>query len=316
MAEETRTLTLADLLAERGPFPPDRAAVLGLRILDELDTAHRSGVVHRDLRPANVVLEGERVHLTGFADEGVRGTPPFAAPEQARGETATPAGDLWALGATLHAAVEGRPPFAGPMTNAGPLTPVIQALLNNDPARRPTADALRPMLSQASSPPSPQPLPQMPPAPSRRRNPVVLIAVAVATVAVLGAAAVLGYVVFGRDDAYAKNKRDAAAIGGPAGFLLKSDKKVDGDRARRVYSGCQMFCDSSLLAQRVSGVYYVRRWLQTVPQVAAVQAPLLAKDGMSCDILVQTRPGITISNVRVVIARPPARDFTVQFDVG
>ncbi|MEV0666254.1 serine/threonine-protein kinase [Actinomadura luteofluorescens] len=171
--------SLADLLAEHGPLPPERAAALGLEILDALRAAHRVGIVHRDIKPANVLLEGERAVLTDFGIAAVDsdttltrsgallGTPAYMSPEQVRGLPATAESDLWSLGATLHALVEGGPPFPGPSTgavfvaiatqepapapNAGPLAPVLRGLLRKDPAERMTLDQAQAMLAPLAS---------------------------------------------------------------------------------------------------------------------------------------------------------------------
>ncbi|HEU5157041.1 MAG TPA: serine/threonine-protein kinase [Streptosporangiaceae bacterium] len=165
--------SLADVIDSGGPLPPATVARIGLRILDALRAAHAAGIVHRDVKPANVLLEGgspgtERVVLTDFgiaAVEGdaaitqsglILGTPAFMAPEQARGLRATERSDLWSLGATLYAAAEGGPPYRGPSSgavfmalateeprppvHAGPLTPVLRGLLRKDPEHRLSAD--------------------------------------------------------------------------------------------------------------------------------------------------------------------------------
>ncbi len=163
--ELLRYRSLRDIVREEGPLPPARAARLGLGILAALRAAHAVGIVHRDVKPANILLSPEdRAVLTDFgiaratdscstltADHLV-GSPSYIAPERAWGGQAGPAADLWALGAALYAAVEGRPPFERgdalasltaavtdepePATHAGPLWPVISGLLRKAPERR------------------------------------------------------------------------------------------------------------------------------------------------------------------------------------
>jgi hypothetical protein len=171
--------SLAQVLAEDGPLSPARAAALGMTVLEALGSAHAAGVVHRDVKPGNILVTPEgRAVLTDFGiatlhgdprltQAGmVMGTPGFCAPERIRGEPASPASDLWSLGATLYAAVEGRGPFEGqgsamavlasivhgdppPATRAGPLEPVILALMRRDPAARPDAAGARRLLTAA-----------------------------------------------------------------------------------------------------------------------------------------------------------------------
>jgi eukaryotic-like serine/threonine-protein kinase len=157
--------TLEATLRSRGPLPVAPATRLGLGLLEVLEATHRAGVVHRDVKPGNVQLcGGGRVVLTDFGiaaatqdrsgsgDGKVSGSPAYMAPEQVHGGAVEPASDLFSLGATLYAAVEGRSPFAkgcpaatltavvddppAPLVRAGPLGPVIQGLLAKDPARR------------------------------------------------------------------------------------------------------------------------------------------------------------------------------------
>jgi tRNA A-37 threonylcarbamoyl transferase component Bud32 len=173
--------SLETVLAEDGPLPPRRAAETGMMLLRALASAHAVGIVHRDVKPGNVLLTPDgRAVLTDFGiavvdgdpaltQTGmVMGTPGFCAPERIRGEPASPASDLWSLGATLYAAVEGRGPFDGhgspmavlasivhsdppPARSAGPLGAVIGALLSKDPVRRPDAACANRLLTDAAA---------------------------------------------------------------------------------------------------------------------------------------------------------------------
>ncbi|MBB5078405.1 serine/threonine-protein kinase [Nonomuraea endophytica] len=163
--ELVRGRSLDRALREHGPLPPRQVAAIGARVLEALAAAHASGILHRDVKPANVMLTDDgRVLLTDFgiasvADDAVltqtgllTGSPGYIAPERLRGEADGPLADLWSLGATLFAAVEGTAPFARqnpaasmaavlmqeppPARRAGPLAPVLAALLEKDPARR------------------------------------------------------------------------------------------------------------------------------------------------------------------------------------
>ena len=160
--------SLATWIREHGPLPWRNVVNMAVAVLDALSHAHAAGIVHRDLKPDNIVISGNRAVLTDFgiarlldgntaltAPGTVLGTPSYMAPEQIEGREVTTASDLWSLGATLYAAVEGRPPFAGqtmtevciailtqplpPPRNAGGLEPVLTALLVKDPAARATA---------------------------------------------------------------------------------------------------------------------------------------------------------------------------------
>jgi serine/threonine protein kinase len=196
--------SLAAILQQEVRLPWKRVAVIGAAMVDALREAHEAGIVHRDLKPANVLIAGRRIVITDFgiaqrsgeqvgADPGdVTGTPAFMAPEQAENAAASPAADMWSLGATLFNAVEGRPPYEGPdyatvlllllaqdppePQRAGPLRPLITSLLHKDPALRPTAgdvaDQVDALLHQdsnlgalAQKPPTPPSFP--PPDPSR-----------------------------------------------------------------------------------------------------------------------------------------------------
>jgi hypothetical protein len=133
--------TLGEIVRTDGPLPPARAAEIGLQLVEALRAAHAAGVVHRDVKPGNVIVGAGRVVLGDFGIAQVEGDPEltesgivmgaaaYTAPERARGEPAVAASDLWSLGATLFYAVEGRRPFGGPSPSA-----VLQAVLTRDPA--------------------------------------------------------------------------------------------------------------------------------------------------------------------------------------
>ncbi|MEU7647732.1 serine/threonine-protein kinase [Streptomyces huasconensis] len=172
--------SLDDVLRERGTLDPREAAAIGAKVMEALAAAHRVGVLHRDVKPGNILLEsGGRVVLTDFGiatmeDPGdgsathltrsgeLVGSLDYLAPERAQGHDPGPASDVWALGATLYAAVEGSSPFrrtstwstltaivADPLPeprHSGPLTPVLRQLMDKDPQARPDADAARQLL--------------------------------------------------------------------------------------------------------------------------------------------------------------------------
>ncbi|WP_328980876.1 serine/threonine-protein kinase [Streptomyces canus] len=171
--------SLADAVKEDGRIEAREAARIGLWVLRALRAAHSAGVLHRDIKPGNVLLAQDgRVLLTDFGIaqiEGdttitrtgeVVGSVDYLAPERVRGADPGPSADLWALGATLYTAVEGRSPFrrTTPLTtmqavvdeepaeprHAGPLGPVIAALLHKDPAVRPEAAEAEQMLAEAA----------------------------------------------------------------------------------------------------------------------------------------------------------------------
>ncbi|MFE5943954.1 ABC transporter substrate-binding protein [Streptomyces sp. NPDC056480] len=174
--ELIRGQSLAAAIRSHGRLPVRRVAEIGAAMLDALAEAHRARIVHRDIKPDNVLLTKDRVVLTDFgiahlADATTKlshsgiviGTPQYMPPEQLDGKRPTPANDLWALGATLYHAVEGRPPFEAEglhalavavftsphrsPVHAGPLTPVLDALLTKDPARRVGASEAAEMLA-------------------------------------------------------------------------------------------------------------------------------------------------------------------------
>ncbi|WP_447004443.1 protein kinase domain-containing protein [Saccharothrix isguenensis] len=161
--------TLAALLTERGTLEPAEAARIGGRVAAALAAAHAAGIVHRDVKPSNVLIgEDGTVKLTDFgisraAGDGtltgsgmITGTPAYLAPEVARGEQPDTSSDVFSLGATLYASTEGQSPHGvsdnsfgllyraalgkvEPPTRSGPLTGVLTRMLATDPETRPTA---------------------------------------------------------------------------------------------------------------------------------------------------------------------------------
>ncbi len=163
--ELVRGLSLADRLDAEGSLAPREAALIGAEVLDGLRAAHAAGVLHRDVKPANVLLADDgRVVLTDFGIARVEGSeaitmtgevmasPEYLAPERALDRTPGPESDLWSLGVLLYAAVEGASPFRQdtplstlravideelpPPYRAGALAPVVAGLLRKDPAER------------------------------------------------------------------------------------------------------------------------------------------------------------------------------------
>lgn len=175
--ELVESRSLADVVREDGPLAPARAAEIALDVLGVLIAAHALGILHRDVKPSNVLIgEDGRVVLTDFGIASVEGdasitstgmlvgAPSYISPERARGQKPGPPADLWSLGGTLYAMVEGRPPYdrgsalatlTAVMTedltapaNAGSLGPVIEGLLEKDPAKRLDAAQTRSMLKR------------------------------------------------------------------------------------------------------------------------------------------------------------------------
>ena len=192
--------SLQEILEEQGPLAPAAVARIGLDLIEALDAAHALGIVHRDVKPANVLVDADgRAWLTDFGiatttgdsslttQGALIGSPSYMAPERANGDEPRPPVDLWSLGATLYAAVEGRPPFdrgeamatlmavvsehPAPTLRSGPLEPVLQGLLTKDPALRSTGASARPQLAaiargQVPAPAAPaRPQPAPPPGP-------------------------------------------------------------------------------------------------------------------------------------------------------
>ncbi|WP_127498126.1 serine/threonine-protein kinase [Actinoplanes solisilvae] len=169
--------SLADMVIEDGPVPPRVVAKIGIALLGALEVAHAHGVLHRDVKPANVLICGDgRCVLTDFGVARmptdvqlttpgmVLGSPHFISPERAMGSEFGPPSDLFSLGVTLYTAVEGRPPFdkgdpietmhavvedpPAPVQRAGSLTTVLMGLLEKDPSRRMDVLTARTLLRQ------------------------------------------------------------------------------------------------------------------------------------------------------------------------
>jgi serine/threonine protein kinase len=224
--EYLKSSPLDAVLVARNGLPPNEAAAIGVQVAGALAEAHAAGIVHRDVKPENVLItEDGTAKITDFgvsraAGQGtvtttgvLAGTPAYLAPEVAGGGKATGASDVFSLGATLYAAIEGCPPFgidenpiallhrvaAGEITpprRCGPLTDLVLWLLRRDPAERPTMRAAHEALAAAAAgdpvpvPPPRTPtllLPQRPPRRSRRT-----LAVGVVAVALLAAGVALG----------------------------------------------------------------------------------------------------------------------------
>ncbi|MGW0575562.1 serine/threonine-protein kinase [Streptomyces sp. NPDC002920] len=190
---------------QEGTLSPREAARIGLEVLGALEAAHVAGILHRDVKPDNILLgRHDRIVLTDFGiaqiegetsltdTGGFVGSPEYIAPERVLGQRPGPASDLWSLGVVLYAATEGVSPFRRSNTPAtlqsvinatpappaarGPLAEAVNGLLDKDPARRPGAARVRVLLEAAANPPAPEPArpPQPPPPPQpvavRRRR--------------------------------------------------------------------------------------------------------------------------------------------------
>jgi eukaryotic-like serine/threonine-protein kinase len=204
---------LLQVIQESGPLPPYRVAAIGRAVLDGLTAASRAGVLHLDVKPANVLIGDDgRVVLADFGpavtDEGVGalagagivlGSPKYVAPERLFRGTSTAQADLWSLGATLYHAVEGRPPYVretieatlraladsppDPPLRAGPLAGVLHGLLQRDPADRLTPAEVADRLQEVAR--APEPVRARP----RLRRRVAVFATAVAVIAASAAVA-------------------------------------------------------------------------------------------------------------------------------
>jgi len=201
--ERLEAPSLAEVLRDLGPLSVDETTAIGLALLDALQMAHAAGVLHRDVKPGNVMLTRRGAVLTDFGiahrdgDPGITtsglvlGSPAYLAPERARGDSAGPEADLWGLGATLYAAVEGRGPFdregqmatlhavvsadPPPPVRAGALAPLLLRLLTKDPTGRPSIEQTREGLGRVSGgQPAGGATAELQPSPGGPANPVGL----------------------------------------------------------------------------------------------------------------------------------------------
>jgi serine/threonine protein kinase len=222
--------SLAALIAERGALPPGVVAAVGRQVAAALAAAHAEGIVHRDVSTFNVLLAEDGIaKITDFGiaravGEGtvtdarlIVGTPAFLAPEVAAGEAATFASDVFSLGATLYAALEGTPPFGvddnpyallqrvvrgefEPPRSGGPLGEVLLRLLRRDAAQRPTMAEAHKLLAAVAEG---LPLPAASPKSGtrmllvRRHLPRRVIAMVVGAAVLVAAGVVIGTVVQG-----------------------------------------------------------------------------------------------------------------------
>jgi len=182
--EYVASRSLLQVIQESGPLPPARVAAVGLAVLNGLNAARSVGVLHLDVKPANVLIgDNGRIVLADFGpavtDAGVRalsdagivlGSPKYIAPERLSGGVSTPLADLWSLGATLYHAVEGRPPYVretvadtlkavaesapDPPRQAGPLAGVLAGLLRREPADRLPPSEVEVRLRRVVQPPA------------------------------------------------------------------------------------------------------------------------------------------------------------------
>jgi eukaryotic-like serine/threonine-protein kinase len=176
------SMTLAAVLEEGGPLQPDEAAKLGAQVASALATAHAVGIVHRDVKPGNILIAENGTAL--ISDFGIaralgdatltstgmiHGTPAYLAPEIARGSEANFASDVFSLGSTVYSALEGRPPFGTddntmallhrvasghfpPPQRSGALAPLIMHMLSIDTDARPSMGAVAESFAQLATP--------------------------------------------------------------------------------------------------------------------------------------------------------------------
>ncbi|MFD9699107.1 serine/threonine-protein kinase [Lentzea sp. NPDC059081] len=215
------SLSLSALIAQRGPLKPAHAASIGAKVASALAAAHNAGLVHRDIKPGNVLIGHDgTVKITDFgiskaAGDGtmtetgmIAGTPAYLAPEVARGDHPDAASDVFSLGATIYSAIEGESIY-GPSDNsfgllyraasgqlrdpknAGELTPLLTHLLSNDPKDRPTAQEAAHLLAEGPQPSQPLAIPG--PRGPRRPNTRILVILSVIGVLAVGGGAAAAY---------------------------------------------------------------------------------------------------------------------------
>ncbi len=224
--------SLAQILRERGPLDPGQAARIGAQVADALAAAHALGIEHRDVTPGNVLITDDGAakltdfgisHLAGdtqLTQTGIlSGTFAYLAPEVAKTGKSSPASDVFSLGSTLYAAIEGQPPFGTadnalellsivrggiirPPTAAGAFTPLLMRLLELDPATRLDAatarDRLEQFATEVNAPPRYLQTTPQPPRQWLRRHPVLTVVLALITLAALAVGTTLAVV---RDNA-------------------------------------------------------------------------------------------------------------------
>ncbi|GAA2782549.1 serine/threonine-protein kinase [Saccharopolyspora taberi] len=254
--ELVEAVTLSELVAKRGPLPPEEVADIARQVLSALESAHRAGIVHRDVKPSNIMVAESRAKLTDFGiaqilddprltnSGAIVGSPSFVAPERIQGADAAPASDLWSLGATLFFAVEGWMPFERQTTAAtlnavlnetprptrphGSVGPVIAGLLISDPNARFTSQQARALLDSG-----PRPAAAVPPQPQPRKRAPWIAAVAVTAVVLFVVGLVVGRFVFAESAPAAMDPTLTYGEGGDiATYFFDSNNCSNGQLAR------------------------------------------------------------------------------------